>query len=190
MEGLEALRAPFPPEKIGKLHMDGTFLEYVGHADVTDRLLLVDPEWNWEPLALDDRGLPVFDLGGDGKPIGLWIKLTVCGVTRLGYGSVTGNAWDPEKQLIGDAIRNAAMRFGVALDLWSKTREDDTTGDTSDRGLVDRPNRGPGRGNLPATSAQITFLTKLGGTPPEGITTAEASRLIDQLQDAKKKEGP
>ena len=40
---------------------------------------------------------------------------TVCGVTRIGVGD--GKSM---KELIGDAIRNAAMRFGVALDLWSK----------------------------------------------------------------------
>ncbi len=45
----------------------------------------------------------------------LWIKLTVCGVTRPGVGD-----GKTAKELIGDAIRNAAMRFGVALDLWAK----------------------------------------------------------------------
>ena len=50
----------------------------------------------------------------------LWIKLTVLGVTRIGVGTVEGGKFEVEKQLIGDAIRNAAMRFGVALDLWSK----------------------------------------------------------------------
>jgi hypothetical protein len=88
-------------------HID---LDYVGHAAVTDRLLDVDPGWTWEPLALDCDGLPAYDRSG-----GLWIRLTVCGVSRLGY----GDGPDP-KQRIGDAIRNAAMRFGVALDLWHK----------------------------------------------------------------------
>ena len=71
----------------------------------------MDPGWDWEPLSLDERGLPQYDNAG-----GLWIKLTVCGVTRLGY----GDGPDP-KQRISDALRNAAMRFGVALDLWSKS---------------------------------------------------------------------
>jgi hypothetical protein len=144
-EDQEALREPFPEEKIGKLprvtckacrespgrvcdhhtkakcevcgqwmttaHMH---LDYVGHADVTDRLLEVDRYWSWEPLGVDERGLPVIRDGG------LWIKLTVKGVTRLGFGD-SENARNPNpKVLIGDAIRNAAMRFGVALDLWRK----------------------------------------------------------------------
>jgi len=117
----DALRAPFPPEQIDQLPKGGTRLDYVGHAAVTDRMLKVDPLWNWEPVAFDDRGLPAFTLNSAGNPVGLWIKLTIAGVTRLGFGSVVAGAFDAEKQLIGDAIRNAAMRFGVALDLWSKS---------------------------------------------------------------------
>lgn len=140
------LRAPFPAETIGKLprvtcgacrkapskvcekhekrdcrecgnwmstaHMH---LDYVGHAAVTDRLLQADPAWSWEPVAFTDDGLP---LVRDGQ---LWIRLTVGDVTRLGVGSADGKTGpDAVKEMIGDAIRNAAMRFGVALDLWSK----------------------------------------------------------------------
>jgi len=105
-----ALRKPFPPESVGQLPKGGVMLDYVGHAAVTDRLLTVDPEWTWEPFALDDEGLPAPDAQGN-----LWIRLTVCGVTRIGVGDGK-NA----KERIGDAIRNAAMRFGVALDLWAK----------------------------------------------------------------------
>jgi hypothetical protein len=116
----EQLRAPFAPEQIGKLPKGGTMLDFVGHAAVTDRLLKVDPKWNWEPLGYDAQGLPAFTRDAQGKPVGLWIKLTIGDVTRLGVGSVAANAFDAEKQLIGDALRNAAMRFGVALDLWTK----------------------------------------------------------------------
>jgi hypothetical protein len=91
-------------------------LDFVGHADVTDRLLAVDPSWTWEPLALDQHGLPALDDNG-----GLWIRLTVAGVTRLGYGHPDGKrGGDAIKESIGDAIRNAGMRFGVGIDLWRK----------------------------------------------------------------------
>lgn len=93
-------------------HID---LAYVGHAEATNRLLNVDPFWGYEPLSLDERGLPQ----ADGYK-GLWIRLTVCGMTRLGYGHAgdkTGG--DAVKETIGDAIRNAGMRFGMALDLWT-----------------------------------------------------------------------
>jgi hypothetical protein len=106
----KALRAPFPPEQIGKLPKGGVMLDYVGHAAVTDRLLQVDAGWSWEPYALDEHGLPAVDKEGN-----LWIRLTIDGVTRPGVGDGK-NA----KERISDAIRNAAMRFGVALDLWAK----------------------------------------------------------------------
>jgi hypothetical protein len=141
--GLELLRVPFPDNLINKLpkgtkaqndcpasekvnckecggwhHPKIVHLDYVGHAALTDRLLDADPLWTWEPLALHD-GLPAFDATG-----GLWIKLTVCGHSRLGYGHAPASNFKEigsrEKEVIGDALRNAAMRFGAALDLWHK----------------------------------------------------------------------
>ena len=142
--GLTALRAQFEDRLIGKLpkptkaqtdavkadykagircnicggwhHKDVVHLDYVGHAAITDRLLEVDPCWSWEPMALNEFGLPAQDKLG-----GLWIKLTILGVTRIGYGDATGKTGgDAIKELIGDALRNAAMRFGCALELWHK----------------------------------------------------------------------
>ena len=110
LEQAAALRKPFPKESIGKLPKGGTMLDYVGHAATTDRLLAVDPLWSWEPFATDANGLPALDSKNN-----LWIRLTICGVTRIGVGDGTS-----AKIIVGDAIRNAAMRFGVALDLWSK----------------------------------------------------------------------
>lgn len=147
LDPLAKLREPFAPHHISKLpkptkaqtdavkadykkgircrecgswhHPDVVHLDYVGHAALTDRLLDADPHWTWEPVAFGQDGLPAFDKTG-----GLWIKLTISGVTRLGYGHA-----DPkpnqdlgarEKEVIGDALRNAAMRFGAALDLWHK----------------------------------------------------------------------
>lgn len=121
------LRKPFPPERIGKLDKSyeragrrvEVILDYVSHADVTDRLLECDPTWTWEPVSYDSNGQPVVDQGHS-DVLGLWIRLTVCGVTRLGYGTARRDARDPIKELIGDAIRNAAMRFGVALQCWMR----------------------------------------------------------------------
>ncbi|HKI53909.1 MAG TPA: hypothetical protein VJ987_07270 [Anaerolineales bacterium] len=138
------MRTPFPEHQISKLpkptkaqtdevksdfkkgircticggwhHPKVVHLDYVGHAALTDRLLDVDPSWIWEPLALGSDGYPVIDKDG-----GMWIKLTVNGVTRLGYGDAQGKTGgDAMKERIGDALRNAAMRFGAALDLWHK----------------------------------------------------------------------
>jgi hypothetical protein len=124
------LRKPFPDGVVGTLPkpykkdspkgncqvcggyhgLPAAHLDFVGHAAVTDRLLTVDPEWTWEPMGVDPQGLPVLDRDGN-----LWIRLTVCGVTRVGVGDGPSM-----KEKIGDAVRNAAMRFGVALALWTK----------------------------------------------------------------------
>jgi hypothetical protein len=100
-------------------HPQVMHLDYVGHAALTDRLLSVDPRWTWEPMAYSGDGLPSFDSSG-----GMWIKLTVLGITRIGYGNAKLNTYadvgSREKEVIGDALRNAAMRFGCALELWHK----------------------------------------------------------------------
>lgn len=91
-------------------------LDYVGHAALTDRLLDTDSAYVCEPMAYGPDGLPAFDRGG-----GLWVRLTVLGVTRMGYGDAGGKSGgNAIKEAIGDAMRNAAMRFGAALDLWHK----------------------------------------------------------------------
>lgn len=116
LEDLRKLREPFAENQIGKLPKGGIFLDFVGHAHLTARLLDVDPLWSWEPFGVDEHGLPALDEHG-----GLWIHLTVCGVTRPGYGdpgrSIGANG---VKEAIGDALRNAGMRFGIALQLWAK----------------------------------------------------------------------
>ena len=106
----------------GGLHARSIHLAYVGHAGVTQRLLDVDPTWTWQPVALDDDGLPRLT-----RDQLLWIRLTVLGVTRLGVGDArvasTRPPGDMMKERIGDALRNAALRFGVGTYLWSKSEE-------------------------------------------------------------------
>jgi len=139
--GAPKLRAEFPASQIGKLPKAGMDLDYVGHGAVTSRLLEVDPAWWWEPMGYEPTGLPVFDYNADGVKVGLWIKLHVCGMWRIGYGSCLARQFDPEKVLIGDAIRNAAMRFGVALDLWVRGHdpEDQPGRHQSDQPRPQRP---------------------------------------------------
>lgn len=122
-----ALRQPFPASQVGLLPRTTKRpeLEYVGHGAVTARLLDVDPEWTWEPLGYDSDGKPVLERNAEGNPVGLWIKLTVNGVTRVGYGDCESGQFSAVKVLIGDALRNAAMRFGVALDLWVRGHAED-----------------------------------------------------------------
>jgi hypothetical protein len=194
---LRKLREPFAPHHISKLpkptkaqtesvradfkkgirckecgswhHPEVIHLDYVGHAALTDRLLDVDPFWYWEPLAFTEIGLPAFDQTG-----GLWIKLTVDGMTRLGYGhaAAKSNA-DPgarEKEVIGDALRNAAMRFGAALDLWHKGdlhAEDDAT-PGADQGHSEERAVSPD-GPVGDTQAETRDQPKKGWREPESV---------------------
>jgi hypothetical protein len=115
-----------------------THLDFVGHADITDRFLKVDSDWSWEPVERDvnpqilaaalatgnpeivkmvlDSAPPKFDANG-----GMWMRLTIGGVTRLGYGDAAGKTGpNAIKEAIGDGLRNAGMRFGAGLDMWRK----------------------------------------------------------------------
>jgi len=195
--GLARLREPFEPNQINqlprnvrkndndkfqctqsngrKVSMDGKYcggyhslsihLDYVGHAALTDRLLEVDPEWTYEPLAIGENGLPVFDKDG-----GLWIRLSICGVTRLGYGDSQGKTGgNAIKEAIGDALRNAGMRFGAALDLWHK-------GDLHDAAEEQ------GQNTAPAEPAPARTLNRAPAVPDEVM--AEWQTQIDECNDS------
>lgn len=103
----EGLRKPFPKDLIGKVPATAKrpALDFVGHAAVTDRLNRCAPGWSF---SIDER----FEAGGD-----CWVQatLTIDDISRSEY----GDGPDP-KQAVSNALRRAAMRFGVALDLWSK----------------------------------------------------------------------
>lgn len=218
-ENASALRKPFDKATVGKLPkplssnaqkgkcnecggyhgLPAVHLDYVGHAATTDRLLSVDPEWNYQIVTVDDSGNPLPVVGK-----ALWIKLTVCGVTRYGYGDGSSI-----KECIGDAIRNAAMRFGVALDLWSKEELEQAHGPAAPaeppavvRG--DKPTPGKPIPDKAVSASQVkmmgALMGKLGMTDRDlalqfvadvvgrdvasrnDLTSREASAVIDALQ--------
>ena len=167
---------------VGWHALPAVHLDYVGHAAVTDRLLVVDPEWNWEPVAVEDDGRPRFERNANGQAVGLWIKLEVAGVARLGFGSVEAGKFDAEKQLIGDALRNAAMRFGVALDLWIKghaDEEDEREASASSVGAAppDVDPRFEGwESRDAAMEAHSALREQISALPPEALTELAAWR--------------
>lgn len=113
-------------------------LDYMGHADVTLALLDVDPLWSWEPVAFDPlTGGPI--IGQQGNRLVMWARLTVLGKPMLGVGTCEAGKADPEKELIGDFLRNAAMRFGIATNLWSKADSADPAGSGEGGGYGLRP---------------------------------------------------
>lgn len=195
--GLALLRAPFPANQISKLpketraqaderkarkqgcmvwkcpecggahHKDATHLDYVGHAALTDRLLDCDPHWYWEPYVAP--GLP--NAGN-----GMWIKLHVCGQSQIGYGHADGKqGGDAIKEIIGDALRNAAMRFGAALDLWHK----------GDLHLDESEEPAPAKPAEPLSDAQWMIISDLIGQ-----TNTDAKAFCDHYKIKSVKELP
>jgi len=111
------------PSIVGKLPKGGTTLDFVGHAEITRILLEIDTNWSWEPVAWTEAGRPaITEVNGTAV---MWGRLTVLGQSRLGVGSARADKGDLDKELIGDFLRNAAMRFGISLSLWSKTEWDE-----------------------------------------------------------------
>lgn len=199
------LREPFPKEEVGLLprnvrkddrekyqcrqgtkasadgkycggyHAQSIHLDYVGHAAITNRLLQVDPEWSWEPLALTPEGLPRYDQFG-----GLWIKLKVGGLERLGYGDANGKPAGPQavKEIIGDALRNAGMRFGMALDLWSKENLAEFAVEQSPSG----PEQAPGQPQPTPRVQTPTQAPREPEKPVEMITEEQEEWLLARIR--------
>lgn len=110
------------PKIVGKLPKGNVQLDFVGHADVTKFLLETDPNWRWVPCAWVD-GRPAIHV--ENGMATMWGELTVLGQARLGVGSVRADKPDLDKELVSDFIRNAAMRFGFCLSLWTKQEWED-----------------------------------------------------------------
>jgi hypothetical protein len=107
---------------VGKLPKGGTQLDFVGHADITRILIEIDPHWRLIPIAWDN-GRPAMNIVNDMAT--MWFELTLLGTSRLAIGTAKANAFDLDKQLYGDALRNGAMRFGISLNLWTKNEWED-----------------------------------------------------------------
>jgi hypothetical protein len=194
---LDAYAVP-DPSIVGKLpkrrkNADGSwgqpvYLDYVGHADITKILIEVDPLWNWEPVAWEHGRPAITERDGIAT---LWVRLTLLGKTMLGCGSVSASKEDLDKELIGDALRNAAMRFGIALALWSNAEWAETdhkpTVETVTRKYVETspaPQRVPAPANSPfgPTEKQLALIKRLGWNGDTPATKLEASALIERLK--------
>lgn len=141
-ENHAASMCPRCKQKVTEAH---NCISFVGHADATERLLDVDPQWSWEPAHKDvdpqvlaaacasgnpeivqkviDNAPPLYDRTFNG----MWMKIVVhmddgTPMTRLGFGDAQGKeGGNAIKEIVGDGIRNAGMRgWGMALDLWKK----------------------------------------------------------------------
>jgi hypothetical protein len=105
------------PKIVGTIPRNGINLAYVSHAEITRILIEIDPMWNWQPINWVDGRPAIHEANGVAT---MWATLTLLGKSLVGVGSVRSDKPDLDKELVGDFLRNAAMRFGICLSLWSK----------------------------------------------------------------------
>jgi hypothetical protein len=103
----------------GGWHSRAVHLDYVGHAGITMRLnAVVGPAgWKLEPVARDERGLPVL---GDRGPFWCRLTITTPDGEEASHEDVADN-YGGRQEAWGDALRRCAMRFGVGTYLWAKS---------------------------------------------------------------------
>lgn len=152
------------PKIVGTIPRNGINLAYVSHADITRILIEIDPLWSWQPIEWVN-GRPAIHV--ENGTATMWATLTLLGKSMIGVGSVRADKQDHEKELVGDFLRNASMRFGIALSLWSKQDWSDNTTITS----------------LPAVQARRAEEAKpyVGNHPAKGVPSPKVVR--DFVQD-------
>jgi hypothetical protein len=191
------------PQTVSQIEKNGVRLDYVGHAEITKILIEIDPEWSWQPVAWENgRPATHTQLGKitkrDGTvlefpTVSMWGHLTLLGVTRVAVGSVEAHKADLDKELVSDFLRNAAMRFGIALALWTKgeTKVQQVVNahrqETRAPAVLVRQPEKPRTASLGANAtnapseAQLKFLRDLNYEGPAPETRNEASALIKRL---------
>jgi hypothetical protein len=152
------------PKIVGTIPRNGQALSYVSHADITRILIEVDPLWSWQPIEWVN-GRPAIHV--ENGIATMWGTLTLLGKSMIGVGSVRADKQDHEKEVVGDFLRNAAMRFGIAISLWSKQDWSDNTTIT----------------NLPAAQTRRAEEAKpyVGNHPAKGVPSPKVVR--DFVQD-------
>lgn len=164
-----------PKELVDKLPKGGTTLDYMGHAAVTRALIEVDPEWNWEPV-VDEHGIPVIQARG--KRLVMWGRLTVLGKTVVCCGTCEDRKFEPEKELIGDLLRNGAMRFGIGLSLWSK---DEWTSLGTSEGNAPKPHH-TGTSRASGSSEQGTAASSDTGDGPTAGDGPSPTDVVNRIR--------
>ena len=171
------------PSIVSKLPKGGIQLDFVGHADITRILIEIDPLWTWEPCGWL-LGRP--DIHIENGIATMWARLTLLGKTMIGLGSCRADKGDYEKELIGDFLRNASMRFGICLSLWTKSEWEDLGGTQKPAGAPQTSkttqSATSSSGDSPS-DAQLRMIRALGHSDAMPTTKAAASTLITALKN-------
>lgn len=163
-----ATRAEPDQATISYLPKGGAQIAYVGHAEITRMLLEADPEWTWEPQAWDPAGGPL--IIARGTHLVLWGFLTLHGKRIPCVGTCEAKKQEADKELIGDLIRNGAMRFGISLNLWSKAEKASPVEPDTVEAPAPRPVEAPPRSaHAVEVMAEALDCTDPVNEPPAGL---------------------
>ncbi|MEW6208786.1 MAG: Rad52/Rad22 family DNA repair protein [Acidobacteriota bacterium] len=179
---LEELSRPLPEsairQRVGWVDAEGEhWIDYIEWQTAADMLDRVCADWSYE----------VRDVTVIGDMVAVTAAITIKGVTRCGVG--VGSAADEKgiKRAETDALRRAAVKFGLARSLYQ-------------RGDAKRRIRAVQDGQSPATEKQLAAIYAIAKAKsldaqleshalfreePEKLTRSAASELIDHLRNVR-----
>jgi hypothetical protein len=183
---IKRLSEPFDQAMIQYKPKGGRQMAFVSHGLVNKRLNKEAPGWSSRIIA---SGVDVTQnpKGGLLYTADVTLELTVAGVTRAEVGTNNQPVADRGQALksaASDALKRAAMRFGVALDLWESLDEQD---EDAHYAATPRAGTTPGREPAPRSTPQRPTpsdrpaATPNAAGPPSAVTPAEEARLMGRL---------
>ncbi len=170
------------PSIVGKLPRGGITLDFVGHAEITRILIDIDPNWNWSPIEYVNGRPAITETNGMAT---MWGYLIVLGKTMIGVGSVRADKPDLEKELIGDFLRNASMRFGICLSLWSKSEWEEPATPAKPAGVVSQENVERFKTACKEANLDPNEVAKQAGVLLIGLKDSDMGKLRDTFKKMK-----
>ena len=176
------------PSIVGKLPRGGITLDFVGHAEINRILIDIDPLWNWSPVEFVNGRPAINETNGMAT---MWGYLTILGKTMLGVGSVRADKPDLDKELIGDFLRNASMRFGICLSLWSKSEwEEPAAPAPKPAGVVSPENIERFKTACKEANLDPNEVAKQAGVLLIGLKDTDMAKLRDTFKSMKEQPKP
>ena len=176
------------PSIVGKLPRGGITLDFVGHAEITRILIDIDPNWSWEPCGWVNGRPAITETNGMAT---MWGNLTILGKSMLGVGSVRADKPDLDKELVGDFLRNASMRFGICLSLWSKSEwEEPAAPAPKSAGVVSQENIERFKAACKEANLDPNEVAKQAGVLLIGLKDTDMAKLRDTFKSMKEQPKP
>ena len=176
------------PSIVGKLPRGGITLDFVGHAEITRILIDIDPMWNWSPVEIVNGRPAINETNGMAT---MWGYLTINGKTMIGVGSARSDKADLDKELVGDFLRNASMRFGICLSLWSKSEWDEHAAPApKPAGVVSQENIERFKAACKEANLDPNEVAKQAGVLLIGLKDSDMAKLRDTFKSMKEQPKP